>query len=531
METTDYLVVGAGSAGAALARRLAEAGAGVLVLEAGIDWGADGALDERLRHATGLFNFDAYNILPDYYWQGLEMRARPERAPARYLRGRGGGGSSLVNGCYAIRPPIEEFDGWAASGCAGWSAAEVAPYFNRLENDADYGHHPHHGDTGPLPVRRFEASGWGTMDRAFAAAAQESGLAWADDHNAPGTLGVSPFAANILDGIRISTGEAYLEPGRATGRLAIHGGVLVDKVLFEGNSAVGVRAIVNGQVREYRAEHVVLSAGTPLSPGILQRSGIGPAGVLSALGIKTLVDLPVGEAVQDHQGMLLGLGLKGEARSSDAGQRSNVMARWSTGMEDTGAGDVMACGINISPTPEVPGSRPASLLGVLNQVFSRGTVHITSADPLAPARLEMDFLSDERDLSRFRELYRTLAGFLDQPSLRNIVERVHDSNGQDLDIGLKGGALDARLLSLVQDTAHAAGSCKMGSADDPATVVDAECRVLGLEGLRVVDASIMPSVTRANTNLAVIMIGERAADLILGSPSPAASPASALASS
>lgn len=264
-------------------------------------------------------------------------------------------------------------------------------------------------------------------------------------------------------------------------------------------------------ILEYRTGNVTMSS----SPCISRYSGTGPTNVLAALDIKTLVDLPVCESVQDHHGMLLGLALKEGSRSSSAGQRSNVMSRWSTNMEGTGTGDVMACTINISPTPEIPGSRPASLLGVLNQNFSRGSVHIRSADPKALARLEMNLLSDERDLSRFREMYRHLGEILQQPALRGIVERVDDSNGDELDLELRGNKLDARLKLLVQDTAHAAGSCKMGSSDDARTVVDGQCRVLGVDGLRVVDASIMPSVTRANTNIAAVMIGERAADLLL----------------
>lgn len=157
---------------------------------------------------------------------------------------------------------------------------------------------------------------------------------------------------------------------------------------------------------------------------------------------------------------------------------------------------------------------------MLNQVFSRGSVHITSDDPSVMPLMEMDFLSDERDLIRLRELYRHTRELLSRPGLARLVAGVHDADGRDIDLSLSGSGLDERLRSMVQDTAHASGTCRMGAPDDPTTVVDPQCRVLGVEGLRVVDASIMPSVTRANTNLAAIMLGERAADLLLGVPQP-----------
>ena len=273
----DYVIVGAGSAGATLAARLsANPSTQVALIEAGPDYGSAQA-PEAMRSANPheIIVGEAY---APYRWDALQSRRTRAQPHRTYWRGRGVGGSSAINGQIAIRGVPEDYDDWAAAGCEGWSFADVLPGFRRLETDGRFGDRDYHGDAGPIPIYRAPVSKWGAVDQALAEAALDEGYPWAADHNAPGTTGVSPYAINNRDGVRVSTNDAYLEPSRGRNNLAVFGEAHVDKVLFEANRAVGVRVLQGGVWREVRGETVIpVSRAAVHSPAILLRSGVGPA--------------------------------------------------------------------------------------------------------------------------------------------------------------------------------------------------------------------------------------------------------------
>jgi choline dehydrogenase len=509
----DVIVVGGGSAGAPAAAHLsADPARRVLLLEAGRDWrGTEAPAAMLSANINPFMNDPAHQA--EWQWPHLLTRRTAAQAPRFYWRGRALGGSSVVNAQIAIRGVADAFNGWAESGCEGWSAAEVLPICDGFEDDPAQGR-----VGGPIPVYRAPEALWGPVDRGLRDAALALGYPWNPDLNAPTGEGVSCYPINSRDGRRVSTNEAFLDPARSRPNMEILGDALVDRVVIRDGRATGVRVHLpeRGWV-EIAARQVLLCAGAIHSPAILLRSGIGAGADVQALGIPVVADLPeVGRNFMDHPIIRATMSLKPAHISRDRDARhTNCCVTYTSGLAGGGRRDMIFISFNHRGLGE--GGMPTGTGAVgaaLFNAFSRGELHLASPDPQIDPIVEENMLAHPDDLLRMRDAVRRLRALAAQPALADLADAITVGDSAlsfDEAIALPDAALDTLLLEQAADIQHAAGTCRMTAWEEPRGVVNPDLSVKGIAGLRVADASIMPADCRANTHFTCVMIGLMAA--------------------
>src|SRR5712671_3446433 len=559
----DKIIVGGGSAGSVLAHRLSAKGANrVLLCEAGQDTPPGNEPPEIRDSYSGTAYFD-----PRFHWTELKVTTEvvshnnPEedRPPLRkYEQARVLGGGSSINGQLANRGAPTDYEEWEARGAAGWSWKDVLPYFKTVERDLDFAG-PFHGKDGRIPVRRIPQVHWTRHAQAVAEACKLAGYPFLPDQNGEFVEGYFPVTHSNQSEQRVSAAMGYLDAQtRRRVNLTISTNTEVKALLFEGTRCVGVKAEVDGREQEFRGREVILSCGAIHSPAHLLRAGIGPVGHLKEMGIPVLMGLEgVGQRLMDHPSISLSSFIRPGARMNAHTRRHiQVGLRYSSGLSGVPEGDMFVAVLSKSAWHAV-GVQIGSLLAFVNKTYSEtGQVKLASRDPLTEPIVQFNLLSDRRDLDRLMSGFRmtaalqmsaSLSAVTDKPfpaSYSDRVRKIGVVNARNKVLTTIAAALmdgpaalrsymidnfvvegftfdqvmrdDEALEAFVRKAAigvwHASCSCRMGRSDDPMAVVDTQGRVKGVQGLRVVDASIFPVVPCANTNFPTLMAAEKIAD-------------------